>query len=119
MSPPQQRERPITGVIAIRPAHLRVVRPLKAGVGGRTGRGGAAAGRRPTIRADGIESLAKSFGACPVRADAAAAAVPPASAQPVPAAGPDDRSDDRIRNAQLARSPAAVPCPAAPSADGS
>jgi hypothetical protein len=30
MSPPQQRERLITGVIAIRRARLPVVRPLKA-----------------------------------------------------------------------------------------
>jgi hypothetical protein len=70
--------------------------PAEGGVGGRTGSDGAVAGRRPTIRADGIEPVAKSFGACPVRADAAtAAAVPSTSAQPVPAAGPDDRSDDR------------------------
>jgi hypothetical protein len=34
MSPPQQRERAITGVIAIRRARLRVVRPLKAGSAG-------------------------------------------------------------------------------------
>ena len=68
------------------------------------------AGRRSG--ADGIEPPAKSFGACPVRADAAAAPVPSTSAQPVPVAGPDDRSDDGHPNAQLARSPAAVPCPA-------
>jgi hypothetical protein len=70
--------------------------PAEGGAGGRTGYDGAVAGRRAMIRADGIEPLAKSFGACPVRADAAAAAaVPSTSAQPVPAAGPDDRSDDR------------------------
>jgi hypothetical protein len=46
--------------------------------------------------ADGIRPLAKSFGARPLRADAAvSAAVPSASAGPVPVVDPDDRSDDR------------------------
>jgi hypothetical protein len=51
------------------------------------------AGRRSG--AGGLEPPAKSFGACPVRAAAAATAtVPAASAEPVPAAGAEDRSDD-------------------------
>jgi hypothetical protein len=85
--------------------------PAEGGIGGRTGSDGAVAGRRPTIRADGIEPLAKSFGACPVRADAAAAAaVPSTSAQPAPAGGPDDRGDDRHPERSAGPPARSVPC---------
>jgi hypothetical protein len=72
-----------------------VVGPLEAGPAGDLAATERyrVAGRRSG--AGGLEPPAKSFGACSVRAAAAATAtVPAASAEPVPAGGPDDRSDD-------------------------
>lgn len=83
-----------TGQVRLTP--VPVIRPLKAGPTcelAATERDRVADGRSS---ADGIEPLAASFGACPVRADAAVgAAVPSASAELVSVVDPDDRSDGR------------------------